>query len=150
LFTYQRTHNFAVSEWKKSWYQDNVLHHPGCFVWLAENVNLGTDFSTHPMIYEVMKHPQPIYSHHYYHHYQQQPPLPDALQRRARKNFTGFQLNTLERAFVGEHYPDCVKVAELSYQLGIPESRVQVSWSLEVLEECSKIVLFSCKIYKKI
>jgi len=68
------------------------------------------------------------------HHHQQQQQLQQQQllaeyhsQRRARTNFTGFQLDTLERTFASGHYPDCAKVAELSYQLSISESRIQVT-----------------------
>lgn len=64
---------------------------------------------------------------------QQQPPPPPPdleFRRRSRTNFTGFQLDALERAFSRRHYPDSGEVAELSYQLSISESRVQVTHEL--------------------
>jgi len=65
-----------------------------------------------------------------YHHdpdWQQQQQPGSGPRRRSRTNFSGFQLDALERVFSRRHYPDTSEVAELSYQLAISESRVQVS-----------------------
>ena len=110
----------------------------------GENTGTAATFTAYPT-YECLKHYHPIYPQHYYlqehhHHHrqqqqqqQQQQQLPDELRRRSRNNFSGFQLDMLERAFASGHYPDSAKVTELSYLLCISESRVQVSRrSLEV------------------
>jgi len=80
-------------------------------------------------VYEGLKHHHAIHPHRHSAHQQlQQLQLPPHHSgRRARTNFTGFQLDTLERSFADGHYPDSAKVAELSFQLGISESRVQVT-----------------------
>jgi len=83
--------------------------------------------------YQGLRHLQPIFPHQHYRQ-QQHLPLSNRWQRRARTNFTGFQLHILEQAFAGGHYPDCAKVTELSHQLRISETRVQVSrWLVKIL-----------------
>ena len=88
----------------------------------------------HPrLLFAASSLPHPYHRHHHEQQRQQQPPPPPPdleFRRRSRTNFTGFQLDALERAFSRRHYPDSGEVAELSYQLSISESRVQVTHEL--------------------
>lgn len=68
------------------------------------------------------------------------PPPPDeqrpVKQRRARANYSSWQLEELEKAFESSHYPDAFMREALAVRLDLIEARVQVRLSLLMTSVC--------------